>query len=265
MIKNIRKTIQYRKLLREDGDTHYHVSYVNEKTYLATAQRLHASVYLAEKYIETHHVNNDGRMTRRADPYQDHSEYFVVSYVTDGVPEVIATARQINAKKTKGHDSFPTIEKLNLYPKMRHAIEKLDPHKCVEISGLAKKRGHTSYATLLLYRQMWQHSVRSEHIMWLMACDSKVYKRLKFLFGDALTEIGEPSVYMGSEVVPAALEVHKSLDALLSSARTLNPVKRSMKREMIKFFVRGLNPDLLPAHHVVALKRLALYKQETAS
>lgn len=264
MIKALRRTLAYRKLLREDNDTRYHVSYVSEESFLIVAQKLHASVYLEEKYIEAHHVGSDGRMSERADPYQKHADYFVVSHTEGGHSEVIATARQIRAKSTAGHESFPTVRQLDLYPKMRAVIGKIDPSRCVEISGLAKKRGHSSYAALLLYRQMWQHSVRSNHLLWIMACDSRVYAQLQFLFGDALTQIGEPSVYMGSEVIPATLEVHQSLDALLSAARVLNPVRRSMKLEMVRFFVRGMDPELLSPHHIAELKRLSIFKNETS-
>ncbi len=262
MIRKIKKLISLRTDLREGTDTRYQVSFVTEEYLLRVAQRLHAKVYLERKFIEEHHLTEDGRISIDSDPYQEHADYFIVNHIADGNSEVVATARQITVHSQKGHMSFPTIEKLPLYPKDLAAIKSLDPLNCVEISGLAKHRGHSSYAALLLYRAMWQHSVRSGHQLWLMACDAQVYSQLKFMFGDALTQIGEPTVYMGSEVIPAALEVHQSLGAIMKAARGINPLRRTMKLELVKFFVRGLNPDLLTPQHVAELKRLSIFKGE---
>ena len=264
MIRKVRKLLTYRKDLREDGDTQYQVSFVTEEYLLKAAQRLHAKVYLERKYIEELHLTVDRRINLAEDPYQEHADYFIVNHIHNGKSEVVATARQIKVRAQKGHMSFPTIEKFKLDPKMSKAIHDLDPVTCVEISGLAKQHGHSSYAALLLYRAMWQYSVRSGHQLWLMACDAMVYKQLKFMFGDALTQIGKPTMYMGSEVVPAALEVHQSLGELLKATRGINFVKRSMKLELIKFFVRGLSPELLTPQHVAELERLSIFKEAIA-
>lgn len=207
---------------------------------VGAARSLHASVYLKRGYINFIDLDGNGRMHSKADPYQDHSHYFTVNDHSDSSKPIVATARQIHVKAGQKHDSFPTIKEMELYPDMRQAILALDPSKCVEISGLAKSQGVSSSAVLMLYRSMWHYSLRRKHHLWLMACDVKAFERLKYLFGDALVRIGDNSVYMGSEVVPAMLEVHRSVDSLMAESKTINPLRRRMKREIVKFFMSGL-------------------------
>ena len=76
-----------------------------------------------------------------------------------------------------------------------------------------------------------------------MSCDVRLYRRLKFLFGDALTQVGKESYYMGSMVVPAALEVEHSLQVVQAGERSHNPLQRQLRRAMVKFFLEGLPPE----------------------
>ncbi len=204
------------------------------------ARSLHANVYIKRGYINFVDLDGFGRMHPESDPYQQHSHYFTVNDHSKSNKPVVATARQIHVNAGQQHNSFPTIKEMELYPDMRQAILALDPSKCVEISGLAKSQGVSSSAVLLLYRSMWHYSLRRKHHLWLMACDVKAFERLKYLFGDALVRIGDNSVYMGSEVVPAMLEVHRSVDSLMVESNTINPLRRQMKREIVKFFMSGL-------------------------
>ena len=158
--------------------------------------------------------------------------------------QIIATSRQIHADSTLGHESFPTLKSIEIYEKPHARIKNIDPARIVEISGLAKRRGETPFAPLLLYRKMWQHSVAADHELWLMACDAQVYRNLKSLFRDALTEIGPESYYMGSLVVPAVISVPKSLDYLTSKSRSLNPIKRHLHKRLSKFFIEGLEEQI---------------------
>ena len=227
-------------MLRNDSSHDYHVSYVTEKTFLKQAKLLHAEVYLQRNFITADQLDRNGHLSVDHDPYQNHADYFVVSHAVDGELTVVATARQIKVNGEAGHASFPTISKLKLYAQNKAMIERVDPADCVEISALAKKRGHSSFATLMLYRQMWHHSLREHHVLWLMACDEAVFTQLKDLFGDALTQIGPKAFYMGSWVVPAALEVNSTLRAISTTRSGLNPVKRALKRDLVNFFSRGL-------------------------
>jgi hypothetical protein len=207
---------------------------------IGQARSLHARVYLKRGYINFIDLDGNGRLHIIADPYQDHSHYFTVNDHSHSSKPVVATARQIHVKEGRSHDSFPTIKEMELYPDMKQAILAIDPSKCVEISGLAKSSGVSSSAVLMLYRSMWHYSLKRKHHLWLMACDVKAFERLSYLFGDALVRIGDNADYMGSEVVPAMLEVSRSVDALMAESKTVNPLKRRMKRELVKFFMDGL-------------------------
>ncbi len=231
----------YRELARLEKADHFKAGHTPSKVSIAEAKRLHAKIYLHRGYVGQDDVGKDKALHKRADPYQEHSNYFVVrNHLLPNKP-IVATARQIHHVPKLSHSSFPTIKELELYPEMKQMILALDPAKCVEISGLAKDHGVASSAPMVLYRALWHHSLRRHHHIWLMACDAKVFKNLKFLFGSALTRIGDNTFYMGSEVVPAMLEVHRSIDPLMQDARSLNPFKRRMKRMLVRFFMSGLS------------------------
>ncbi len=239
MLSKFKKSLDYIKLLN-DPAKHLNVSIPGSPDAIAEAQRLHAQVYLERGYITPEAVGHDRRMTSQHDTYQHHSVYFTVTDNQSSQPKVIATSRQIHAHPSLGHESFPTLKFVQVYEKSLPAIRDIDPDRIVEISGLAKLRGETPFAPLLLYRKMWQHSLASDHALWLMACDAQVYRNLKSLFQDALTEIGPESYYMGSLVVPAIIDVPKSFDYLNSKSRSLNPIRRQLHRRLSKFFVEGM-------------------------
>jgi hypothetical protein len=238
---SIKKLHQYLNAI-QNGNPDLDVFVVEKDSHLIEAQRLHASVYLRYKYISASDVLEDGRIDLNQDPYQEHSLYFVVAENTSAGEKVVATARQIFPKPKIGHNSFPLMSKLPIYPEARSQLMKLEPNDYVEISALAKAKGYSSYAVLLLYRAMWHYSIAKNHKAWLMACDSSVYSRLKFLFGPALTEIGDETYYMGSNVIPAMLEIDQSVEFLLRKPKYINVLRRKLHIVMRKFFLTGLDP-----------------------
>ena len=236
----IKQLILYRRLLKAGDDSAYQASLVSDMTYLAAAKQLHANIYLGRNFIAPTQLNEHGHLSVEHDPYQEHADYFVVTRTNGGSSEVIVTARQIKAQNPHGHISFPTVSKLELYPESRASIEVLDPVNCIEISALAKRRGESSFAVLMLYRYMWHYSLRNGHQLWLMACDEAVYAQLQFLFGAALVEIGPKTYYMGSWVVPAMLNVDRSVETLTRNTRTMNPFKYRLKRDLAAYLMRGM-------------------------
>lgn len=193
---------------------------------LQQAKRLHASVYLARDYITNDDIR-DGIMHERADPYQNHASYFVVK--KQG--RVIATARQIiHIDGRAHHDIFPTLKETAVHERSRRHIVKLPVERIVEISALVKQPGESSIVPLVLYRAMWHHSL-SRHSLWIMACDMRVYDRLKVLFGPAVRVIGKKTYYMGSYVMPVMLEPHGGLITLIKHAHVSLPVRRVINRQ----------------------------------
>lgn len=237
----IHRVRSLRQIAYINANHSFHSGHTINNQRINDAKSLHASVYLKKGYIKHLDLDENGRLHKEADSYQEHSHYFTVNDHSNSSKPVVATARQIHRKEGLNHDSFPTIKNMELYPDMKQAILALDPSKCVEISGLAKIKGVSSSAVLMLYRSMWHYSLRRKHHLWLMACDVNAFERLQYLFGDALVRIGDNSFYMGSEVVPAMLEVHRSVDSLMAESKSLNPFKRRMKRELVKFFMAGLS------------------------
>jgi len=230
----------YRRFATLNRMNHLHAKHVMDENAVHSAKLLHAKIYLHNRYISTSDLDERGVMHKMADPYQEHSDYFTVHDSRDKESKVMATARLIKAHPAHGHNSFPTIKNLSLYPDSEKFIRSIDPSKCIEVSALAKDFGVSSHAVMILYRALWHHSLRKDHSLWLMACDVRAYRGLKFIFGDALTRTGDNAFYMGSEVVPAMLEIRSTLNPIMRDAKSLNPFKRFMKRELVKFLMSGM-------------------------
>jgi len=99
----------------------------------------------------------------------------------------------------------------------------------VEISGLANPVGQFFGCTNALSLHV-ALLTEAEASSMVMACDVKAFERLSYLFGDALVRIGDNADYMGSEVVPAMLEVSRSVDALMAESKPSIPERRMKAR-----------------------------------
>lgn len=167
------------------------------------AKRLHAAVYLSRGFVD-HTDISEGIIHDVSDPHQHHSQYFVVKRGS----EVVAVARQITYKgEGAHHESFPILDKAILSERSRRRILSIHPHEITEISALVKKSGESPIAPILLYRELWRHSLRHKHRVWVMACDIRLYERLKLLFGPALTKIGQRTPYKGGDVIPVTINI----------------------------------------------------------
>jgi len=218
---------------------------------VAAAQQLHAEIYIGRNFISEEDVADDGRMHFRADPHQAHSTYFVVKNTRDN--KIVATSRQIMHDPVKRHNSFPLLEKAEVDQKWRNYILKHGSESVVEISGLAKVRDTTTAAPLYLYRQMWHHSLREKHDLWLMACDVRLFQRLKLILGDAIIQIGQETQYQGGNVIPAIVKPKKSLHALIQSAINSSRTQRYLRLLVVQFFINGL-----PMHSIAVSDRKSL-------
>jgi hypothetical protein len=76
-----------------------------------------------------------------------------------------------------------------------------------------------------------------------MACDVRLYYRLKLLYGPALTKIGKQTHYQGGDVIPVALHIPRGMaymQVLLKSGRKgifdiqRNAVKFISQRPVVK-------------------------------
>ncbi len=225
--------------------------------HLAAAKRLHASVYLRRGFVQPSDVHG-GQITLRADPHQAHASYFVA--MDTHTHTVIATVRQIHARRKHGHYSFPMFASTNLYKRTRRLISTHAPYDCVEISGLAKHQAADSIVPLLLYRAMWHQSIRERHQLWLMACDTRLFDRLQALFGPAIKRAGRVTAYPGGNVVPAILDVQSSVQALRQSLSGRRSLKRAVRRRVVAFFIRGLPVEYLMPKEQKAYEELKRYE-----
>lgn len=238
LYRHARDIIDYLRAFQQKEYTSLQVLKVETSGQLLAAKKLHAKVYVDRGFVDARHLNNDAILDSKADPYQHHSVYFLVASKKNG--EVVATARQIYATPRLGNQSFPLLKHTDLYARALRAVSRHDANKCVEISGLAKKRGASKIAPLLLYRALWHYSLQQKHSLWLLTCDVRLFERLKLLFGPAIQRVGRTTFYLGSDVVPAILKVQSSVSELRHSLAVAPPVTRRFRLKVVGFLLRGI-------------------------
>lgn len=254
---HIRDFIDYLRAFRRDEHTDLKVIKVEDESYLIAAKKLHAQVYLYRNFITEKDVKN-GFIHPKIDPYHTHSEYFIVT--TKSKPRLVATARQIKAKGQKGHESFAMIRHMQLYPRVQQLITQYAPQDCVEISGLAKHRGVSKLAPLLLYRAMLNHSIEQQHKLWLLACDTKLYIRLKLLFGPAIQRAGPTRFYLGSDVVPAVLKIETAISSMYKALERGNIFERFLRFKVANFILKDISVDKLALSEQKAIANIKRFR-----
>jgi hypothetical protein len=247
MISHLKRVRRYSQLLR-DNHIDYTALFADTAALVRDAQKLHGSVYLDRGYLKAEDLRLDGTIRAHEDPYQQRSHYFVV--IKNDTKSTVAAARLIHGGDKPTHESFQTYTNLTLDKSGKKLIRQYDPSKSAEISGLVKARGENTIAVLMLYRLMWQTSISRGYRLWLMSCDVKLYTKLNFLFGNALTAIGPQQHYRGHEVIPCMLNIDQSTLALIHAVQSLNPLKRLLGRRLARFFLhdipqKALRPEVL--------------------
>ena len=207
----------------------FKVQRLDDKKFLRAAKQLHAEVYLGRNFVMERDVHK-GVITVRADPYQDHADYFgVIDKESD---TVVAIARQIHHN---AEFPLPIFKHLDL----KKDYTQVEPSEIVEISAFAKRRGVDSRALLLLFHEMFSHSRSKGHQYWLMAVDKKVYARMKTLFGPVLRRIGPETFYMGSDVIPAEVDMGEAERLLRRSYLISLPPLRGVRRFLYSSLAGG--------------------------
>lgn len=235
--RRIRDSAAYWQVLSKPETSHMYKVYrlsLDDTEDLLAAKMLHAGVYLSRGFIDETDIR-DGIIHEQSDPHQLHAEYFVVKRKG----EVVALARQIVYKGDGDHDdSFPLLSNAIIHERSRRRLASVAPIEVVEISALAKKRGESSVAPLILYRALWRHSLRSKHRIWIMACDVRLYERLKLLFGPALTVIGKRTHYKGGDIIPVSLDIADSVNYVqkIVAAPKIKPI--DLRRRAARFMIK---------------------------
>jgi hypothetical protein len=257
----IRQTLKYYRQLSTEVPG-LRTIVVEQPEQLSAAKELHARIYHALGWVTDADLTADGLCIGLArDPYQARAQYFSVQELRDGAAHTVATARIINADPGQGLKSFPVWVTQDLDPEYRQLLEGLDPAACGEISALVRESGVNGKAALMLYRAVWHYSLSQRYELLLVACDTRLYRRCKMIFGASWNRIGPDGEIWNHHVVPVMIDIPNSLDEALKLSR-VNPVQRRIKMKALEFFLRGLPEEaVLPSHR----ERLDRYRLETVA
>lgn len=223
--------------LVQTGASGYKVSTVHndDKETLQKAKALHAKTYLRVGFLDEGDIEAD-YISLNSDPHQLHARYFVI---TDKQGEVVATCRQIYYEETRRTRSFPIFDNVQLWPEYEDILRYASHAQVVEISGLSKVKGTPSFLPLLLYRHMWQYSIKNDHEMWLMALDTRLFDRLKRFFGSGMVQVADIANYKGGDVVPSILSPQPAFRELLETSSRGDFIYKMVKKRIAKFFLEG--------------------------
>jgi hypothetical protein len=100
---------------------------------------------------------------------------------------------------------------------------------------------------------MWHHSLKTKHTLWLLACDVRLFVRLKLLFGPSIIKIGRVTPYYGGDVVPAVLIVQNSITDLKKSLARASVWEKPLRHRIARFMLMGV-----PVEHLSAKERRSL-------
>ncbi|MBP9826954.1 hypothetical protein KBC99_00570 [Candidatus Saccharibacteria bacterium] len=247
LIRKIRNYLEFYRIFSKGIDQNLLARKINSSHEIKKARFLQSSVYLDRGFILADQVGKNGLIKEEFDRHIGNSAYFVVQ---DHNNAIIATARLIeNNKKTY---TQPILHLANLYPSYSLQLKKYNPSQVVEASALAKVKGRSSVAVLYLFREMYQYSLHRRHKVWLMACDVRLYERLKTLFGPAVRKIGRKTAYFGGDVIPAAIQLDSCIHEILSD---INPVNLWLRKRICRFFISGLDEVALGIVNIDLLRR----------
>lgn len=235
IVRLLRDYVRFQRLFSQNNSGGYH-AYALDETHtsiLEEAKRLHASEYLLRNFVLPEDIH-DGIIHEKSDPHQTHSTYFVV----EKNQTVVALVRLIKYKgKGPAKESFPVLNHAYIYPRSLRRIDDLRPEQIVEVSALVKKRGESSIATMMLYAQITHYVIRHRHRLFIMACDLRLYERLKILFGPAMTKIGRQTPYQGADVMPIAIDVYSGLQYIKTAAnKARHPL--SVRRQAAAYILK---------------------------
>lgn len=184
-----------------------------ESEIVDNCRRLVAKRYLEVKYIQEDQLNIKGHLSADIDPYVDESEYF---WKTNEKGEIDATLRIIHMP-ADSHSLLPIESSFDLFPEAREELLRMraiDPSRVVEISALAKEKGVDRFATLEMYKTVWQHAKRTGLELCAISADARLHEDLKASFGTAVVQAGEPTEMLGSLTVPSLLYPSQCAEAM---------------------------------------------------
>ncbi|MBL8159105.1 hypothetical protein JNJ66_01475 [Candidatus Saccharibacteria bacterium] len=222
--------------------------------------RLVAERYLRKGFIGPDDIDDDGRISRDADPDRDNSHYFF--HVDEATGEIVATTRQIYIPEgaEPAEWQFPLERDFDLMPDAQSLIEAIkvaEPRAVVEISGLAKKNGQNFAAVLSLYRESWQFSRYAGHKVCVMRSERGLTENLQAMFGEGIIRAGERKRYEGGVSDPMLLFPDRCAGAMADNYRRLVEEKGEEAAEgyldLVRFFLEDMDTSFLSDEEVAEL------------
>jgi hypothetical protein len=236
---------------------------VSDEETILKARQMTASYYLKRGFVEPSEVDARGVIDEQADPYVDHSSYYVL--MNPDTSELIATSRKIRYDEDKGIDSFPVLSHKNqLDPDRVQQITDLGLENVVEISALVKnpELDHDKTATLKLYRRLfqdaWSLDRKGSEKAFVMACNPVLFQTFQNLFNGSIQRMGPDLDYPGQVAVPAMLDMRAGPIELIERAGDKNDPSAENYAGVLEFMFEGLDANAIDQDIVDALKNNGL-------
>lgn len=229
---------------------HYESLTTHDPELVDAARKMTAHYYLQRHFVTPDQLDAGGRITEAHDPYLSQAEYYVIRNTdTDAIA---ATCRKIHYNADKDEAAFPLFEHLDqLYPDKVAKLRDIGFRNVAELSSLVKnpQEDVDGQAVLTLYRQLFQNAWRADNegreAAYIMACNPKLYKRLRFLFGDLVEQLGPALEYPGQEVVPAMIVTRSGTAAWIRESRHWSNPHAYVYRKGVRALFTGVDAEQL--------------------
>lgn len=243
-------------LISADRDR-YVASLLEDPKDIASARQLHANVYKEKGWAGTLDLTDTGTLNSAYDPWHPLAVYFGVKDLESGNGELVVSGRILDPGN-RGPSALQTAAECNISDELRREIEDAEPGTVVEISGLAKSLRANPTATIYLYREMGAYSLLAGHRHWIMACDLNLSRKLVRLFSSSIEIAGEPSVLLGSTVIPMHIRIPENFNRLLRPTAEEDPRTYTRRLELARFFLERTPPECLTPDGLQVISRRLL-------
>ncbi len=230
----------------------------DDQELISKARYMTAQYYLKRGFITHDMLDEEGRIAEEHDPYLSNSRYFV--FVNTETGELVACCRKIYYDPEKGERSFPLLDHQNeLNSEQLDQLSEVGLENVVELSALVKnpRLDTDGQAVFKLYRTLvqdaWGADRNGREETFIMACNPKLYKRLRLAFDGIIQRLGPDLDYPGQKAVPAMFSTRQgALEYIAKSSNMLNP-RAFFYRRVLKFMLATAKPSEMDADIVQAL------------
>ena len=180
------------------------------------AVNVEAEVFIGSKYVETKE-----ELAKEYEPYLPVTN--MVAAEIDG--EIHGSVRFIHYDPEIGFKTLNDAKsgKLQIEPEHWAYLETIDPNDIVEIGTIAvskeyQTRGPSLKLSQHLYGAIFQLGKQNDEPYVLASFDARYYEGFVSWFGPSVRQLGPAVDYMGSETIPAILDIQEVRDYLAAQA-----------------------------------------------